>query len=142
MAENGEPEADDPQRTAALESLDRLVGEWAVSGPDDTRGTVRFEWFHGERGFLVQNVDLADTRGTEYIGWDPERRALASHYFGVDGQVLEYTWIVTAATLTIFFGTEESPARYIGTFSEDGNTNSGGWEWPGGGYESTMERTT
>ena len=75
MAENGKPEADDQQRTAALESLDRLVGEWAVSGSDDTRGTVRFEWFHGERGFLVQNVDLADTRGTEYIGWDPERQA-------------------------------------------------------------------
>lgn len=135
-------EADDRRRAAALKSLESLVGEWRVSGPEDSRGTVRFEWFHGERGFLVQHVDLEDTRGTEYIGWDPERQALASHYFGSDGQVLEYTWLVTADTLTIYFGTEESPARYVGTFSDDGNTNSGGWEWPGGGYQSTMVKVS
>jgi len=142
MAENSESEAPDEQRTAALDSLERLVGEWQVGGAEDSRGIVRFEWFLGERGFLVQHVELADTHGTEFIGWDPDRRALASHYFGSDGQILEYTWQVTADTLTIFFGTEESPARYMGTFSDDGNTNSGGWKWPGGGYESTMTRVT
>ena len=137
-------DTDDPQRTAALASLDRLVGRWEVSGPDNLRGTTRFEWMQGRRGFLVQHVQLTqadgDAVGVEYIGWHPERQELTSHYFGADGGLLEYTWRVTAETLTIFFGTAESPARYLGTFTDDGNTNAGGWEWPGGGYLSTMTR--
>jgi hypothetical protein len=136
--------ADDPQRNAALASLDRLVGRWEVSGPDGLRGTVRFEWLDGRRGFLVQHVQLTQTDGdavgVEYIGWHPERHELASHYFGSDGHILEYTWQVTPETLTISFGTPDSPARYVGTFGDGGATNAGGWEWPGGGYRSTMTR--
>ncbi|MEW6731524.1 MAG: hypothetical protein AB1489_09340 [Acidobacteriota bacterium] len=33
-----------------------------------------------------------------------------------------------------------SPAYYRGKFSDDGSTLTGGWVWPGGGYESTMTR--
>lgn len=132
------------QRVAALASLDRLVGTWQVSGSEDLRGIVHYEWMNDERSFLVQHVDLVQngerSRGIELIGYHPGRQQLTSHYFGSEGEPLEYTWRVTKDTLTIWFGNETSPARYVGSFSNDANTNSGGWEWPGGGYKSSMTR--
>jgi hypothetical protein len=135
-----EPTTDD--RRAALHTLDRLVGTWAMDGPG-TSGTVRYSWFEGD-AFLVQSVDLvADgeiTRGVEYIGWDAESQILRSHFFGSSGEILEYTYNLTGDTLTIWFGGPDSPAKFVGTFDADGNRNTGGWQWPGGGYESNMTR--
>jgi hypothetical protein len=126
----------------SLRTLDRLVGTWAVSGPG-LQGTVRYEWMAGG-GFLVQHVDLVHddetTRGVEYIGYDRETGTLRSHYFGGDGELLEYTYDLTGDTLTIWFGGADSPARFTGTFSDDGTRNTGAWQWPGGGYESNMTR--
>ena len=137
-------EANTPEaRRTALHSLDRLVGTWAVEGPGTT-GTIRYSWFEDE-AFLVQNIDMvadgAVTRGVEYIGWDPESQTLRSHYFGSSGEILEYTYDLTGDTLTIWFGGTDSPARFEGRFDADGTTNAGAWQWPGGGYESTMTRT-
>ena len=131
-------------RTVALHTLDRLVGTWTVDGTPGSTGTVRYAWFDSE-AFLVQTVDLvaADgeaTRGVEYIGWDPESRTLRSHYFGSSGEILEYTYDLTGDTWTIWFGGSDSPARFVGTFDETGNRNTGAWQWPGGGYESNMTR--
>jgi hypothetical protein len=136
-------EANTPEaRRAALHSLDRLVGTWAVEGPGTT-GTIRYSWFEDE-AFLVQTIDMvadgAVTRGVEYIGWDPESATLRSHYFGSSGEILEYTYDLTGDTLTIWFGGTDSPAKFVGTFDATGNRNTGGWQWPGGGYESTMTR--
>ncbi len=129
-------------RENALRSLARLVGTWAVTGPN-TEGTVRYEWFEGG-AFLVQTVDLvADgqgTRGVEYIGWDSETSSLRSHFFGGGGEILEYTYDLTGDVLTIWFGGPDSPAKFVGTFDASGDRNTGAWEWPGGGYESTMTR--
>jgi hypothetical protein len=95
--------------------------------------------------FLVQRVDLNQggerTRGVEYIAYDPERGCLASRYFASGGQILEYVYEVAGNTLTIWYGEVGSPARYTGTFSEDGTINTGAWSWPGGGYDSTITRT-
>jgi hypothetical protein len=133
---------DDPRRTA-LHTLDRLVGTWAMDGTG-SRGTVRYSWFEGGDAFLVQEIDLvADgetTRGIEYIGWDPESETLRSHYFASSGEILEYTYDLTGDTLTIWFGGPDSPAKFVGTFDASGNHNTGGWQWPGGGYESNMTR--
>ena len=129
-------------RRAALHTLDRLVGTWAMDGPDSS-GTVRYAWFEGD-AFLVQTVDLVSggepTRGVEYIGWDPESQTLRSHYFASSGEILEYTYELTGDTLTIWFGGSDSPARFVGTFDATGNRNTGAWQWPGGGYESNMTR--
>ena len=135
-------ETADARRTA-LHRLDRLVGTWSVDGPD-THGTVRYEWFEGD-AFLVQHIDLVGvdggtTRGVEYIGWDPESQTLRSHFFGNSGEILEYTHDLTGDTLTIWFGGTDSPAKFVGRFDATGNRNTGAWEWPGGGYESTMTR--
>ena len=129
-------------RERALRTLDRLVGTWSVTGPN-TEGTVRYDWFEGG-AFLVQTVDLvADgqgTRGVEYIGWDSETSSLRSHFFGGGGEILEYTYDLTGDVLTIWFGGPDSPAKFVGTFDASGDRNTGAWEWPGGGYESTMTR--
>ena len=132
---------DDARRTP-LHTLDRLVGTWAVESPGSS-GTVRYAWMEGG-AFLVQTIDLiADgrpTRGVEYIGWDAESQSLRSHFFSTSGEILEYTYDLTGDTLTIWFGGSDSPAKFVGTFDADGDRNTGAWQWPGGGYESTMTR--
>ena len=95
-------------------------------------------------GFLVQHIDRTadegDTHGVEYIGFDKDTKSLRSHFFGSGGEILEYTYDLTGDTLTIWFGDSTSPAKFVGTFNADDTTNTGAWEWPGGGYESTMTR--
>ena len=129
---------------AALRTLDRLVGTWTISGPDDLSGEIRYEWMDGGR-FLVQDVDLHSagerTRGVEYIGYDEASGELRSHFFGAGGEILEYTYRLEGDDLTIWFGGTDSPARFEGRFSDDGTRNHGAWQWPGGGYESTMTRS-
>lgn len=142
MADDGlqQPAGPNP----ALRSLDRLVGAWDVSGPGIS-GRVAFEWMEGGF-FLIQRVDLDHggdrIRGVEYIGFDEESGSLKSHFFGNAGGILEYAYEVEGDTLKIWFGDVGSPARFEGRFSDDGDTNTGGWTWPGGGYESTMSRAT
>ncbi|MGY1690687.1 hypothetical protein [Geodermatophilus sp. SYSU D01105] len=130
-------------RTAALRSLDRLVGTWTVSGPDGLTGEVRYAWTDGG-AVLVQHVDLhsADghTRGVEHIGYGEAGGELRSHFSGAGGEVLEYTYRIEGDLLTIWFGGPDSPARFEGRFSPDGRVNHGAWQWPGGGYASTMTR--
>ena len=132
-------------RAAALRTLDRLVGTWTLSGPEGLTGEVRYEWMDGG-AFLVQHVDMHSagehTCGVEYIGYDEASGELRSHFFGTAGEILEYTYRLEGDLLSIWFGGTDSPARFEGRFSADGRTNSGGWQWPGGGYESTMTRAT
>ena len=131
------------RRAAALRTLDRLVGTWAMSSPDGLAGEVRYEWMDGG-GFLVQHVDLRQpgesTRGVEYIGYDEASGELRSHFFASSGEILEYTYRLEGDLLTIWFGGTDSPARFEGRFSPDGANNDGAWQWPGGGYASTMTR--
>lgn len=130
-------------RAQALRALERLVGTWTLSGPDGLAGEVRYEWMDG-RGFLVQHVDLRSagehTRGVECIGYDEATGELRSHFFGAGGELLEYTYRLEGDLLRIWFGGTDSPARFEGRFSADGRSNTGAWQWPGGGYASTMTR--
>ena len=130
-------------RATALRTLGRLVGAWTVSGSDGLTGEVCYGWMDGG-GFLVQHVDLHSagehTRGVEYIGYDEASSELRSHFFGASGEILEYTYRLEGNLLSIWFGGTDSPARFEGRFSDDGTTNSGAWQWPGGGYASTMTR--
>jgi hypothetical protein len=123
-----------------LRSLEPLLGTWRIEGPG-TSGTVRYDWAaHG--GWLVQEVEIVAgddvTRGVEYIGYDGDTDSIRSHFFGGSGDLLEYTYSLEGAVLMIHFGGPDSPAKFIGTFNDDFTRNTGAWEWPGGGYESTM----
>ncbi|MFG3711912.1 hypothetical protein [Micromonospora sp. NPDC047730] len=126
----------------ALKTLEVLVGTWDVSGPGH-HGTVTYEWMPGGH-FLVQRVHLVQddhtTSGIEYIGYDPGSGTLKSHFFGSNGEILEYVYEVADRELTIWFGQPGSPARYRGTFDAEGTSATGAWAWPGGGYQSTMTR--
>jgi hypothetical protein len=144
MTETTDTQAPQPSAppNPLLRSLDPLVGTWNVSGPG-LKGQVTFEWMAGGF-FLLQHIDLdqeeQQTKGIEIIGYDPGSGTLKSHFFGSTGEILEYTWQLSGDTLTIWYGEEGSPAKFTGTFSPGGKTNTGAWEWPGGGYESNMTR--
>lgn len=128
-----------------LNALNRLVGTWTLSGPGGLGGIVRYEWMDGGF-FLIRHLDIIQAglrvKGVEYIGHDPTSDTLASHYFDSSGALLRYLYEIDGDTLTIWHRGVGPPARYVGTFSADGTSNSGQWEWPGGRYESTITRTS
>lgn len=136
-----------PTPNPDLKGLDRLVGTWHVSG--GVQGHITYEWMEGGF-FLIQHVDLDHDghkiKGIEYIGHEQKFGAepgeeIKSRYYDNMGNTLEYVYETDGDTLTIWGGEKGSPAYYKGTFSEDGDTLTGGWVYPGGGgYTSTATR--
>lgn len=134
---------DDPH----LRALGRLVGTWEVSG--GAEGAVTYDWMEGGR-FLVQRVDLEHdaktTKGVEIIGrlrplgGDPSEE-IVSRFYESTGSTLDYVYELSRDTLTIWSGERGSPAYYSGIFSDDGETLTGCWVYPGGGYESVDRRS-
>jgi hypothetical protein len=136
-----------PQPNPHLKSLDRLVGTWQISG-EVVHGRVSFEWMEGGF-FLLQHVDLEQHRqrikGLEIIGHQRPFGAqpseeIKSRFYSTMGDTLDYVYELEGDTLTIWAGEKGSPAYAKGTFSEDGNTGSGEWVYPGGGYRFTITR--
>jgi hypothetical protein len=131
----------------ALRKLDRLAGTWRLSG--EVQGQIRYEWMEGDF-FLLQHVDLEHNgqrnKGLEIIGHErgfgaaEPSQDIKSRYYGSAGETFDYVYELDGDTLTIWGGEKGSPAFYKGRFSDDGNTLTGAWEWPGGGYESTATR--
>lgn len=144
---NGYGSAEQPEPTAALRALDRLVGSWRVTG--GVEGTVRYEWMDGGF-FLLQHVELTQygqqITGLEVIGHlhpfgEPAGADVVSRFYDALGNTFDYTYELDGDTLWIWAGPKGSPAYYRGTFSADGRTVSGDWTYPGGGgYTSSMTR--
>ena len=136
-----------PEPSPALRKLDKLVGTWEVSG--GVQGQVTYEWMEGG-SFLLQHVDLdhhgQKINGIEIIGHlrpfgEEPSEDIKTRYYGNMGETLDYVYEVDGDTLTIWGGERGSPAYYKGQFSDNGNTLTGGWVYPGGGgYESTAVR--
>ncbi|MFS0699054.1 hypothetical protein AB6N24_03670 [Cellulomonas sp. 179-A 4D5 NHS] len=139
--------ADGPAPSAAVAALDRLVGEWTVTG--GAEGEVRYEWMEG-RHFLLQHVELEQhgerITGLEIIGHlrpfgEPAGTDLASRFYDSQGNTLDYTYELEGDTLTIWGGPKGSPAYFRGSFSDGDRVLDGAWVYPGGGgYDSTMTR--
>ncbi|WP_019587199.1 hypothetical protein [Deinococcus apachensis] len=139
--------AQPPKLNPDLRSLDRLVGTWQVFG--DATGEVRYEWLEGGF-FLMQHFDLLHDgrpiRGIEIIGHlhpfggEPSADIHTRVYDFTNGMTLDYVYELEGDTFTIWAGMRDSPSFYRGTFSEDGRTVTGGWQWPGGGYMADMTR--
>jgi hypothetical protein len=142
-----------PEPNPDLKSLVRLVGTWKVSDPSGAggvNGQVAYEWMEGGF-FLIQHVDLEHNgqkiKGIEIIGHEqtfgaaPSKDLKSRYYDYYAGNTLDYVYELDGDTLMIWGGEKGSPAYFKGTFSDDGNTNTGAWVYPGGGgYESTMTR--
>jgi hypothetical protein len=130
------------QPYSGLKTLEPLLGSWKASG-GFIEGRVTFEWLEGGY-FLVQKVDLKhgdkSIKGIEYIGFDEATQTLRSHYMDNHGSNFTYTWEVDDKTIQTWFGDKTSDNLFKGTFSDDGQSYSGQWEWPGGGYEAIMNR--
>lgn len=125
-----------PGPDPALGRLDRFVGSWEMKGrtlvseEDNVSGRTTFEWLPGGF-FLQQRVELdfsgLQVKGLEIIGFDPATGKFPSTvYSNLVGVPIAYEYDVQDDRLTI--RTElAGGATYTGTFSEDGNTMSGGW---------------
>jgi hypothetical protein len=147
-ANNAQAIQQPPQPNPDLKNLDILVGTWEMSG--DVHGQVTFEWMEGGF-FLIQRVDLGPQdgqriKGIEIIGHERPFGAepsedIRSRFYSNMGDTLDYVYELEGDNLTIWAGEKGSPAYAKGTFSEDGNTGSGEWVYPGGGYRFTMTRT-
>jgi hypothetical protein len=122
-----------PAPDPALKRLDILVGTWDITGhtldsaDDNISGRTAFEWLPGGF-FLQQRIEMNfagfEIQSLELIGYDPETKAFSSlAYSNMAPFALPYQWDLQDNVLKI--STEAS--KFEGTFSEDGNTFSGGW---------------
>jgi hypothetical protein len=133
---------------SALKKLgDAIVGSWRLSG--DATGQIRFEWLDGGF-FLVQHVDIEhggrSIKGIEVIGHlqrpgeEPGKEIRSRFYSALDCLTLDYVYELVDDTLFIHFGEKESNNFYKATFGDGGNTMTGAWQWPGGGYKVVGRR--
>ena len=148
-ANNAQANQQPPEPSSELKNLgERLVGTWAMSG--EVEGTVTYEWMEGGF-FLIQHVDLEQhgqrIKGLEIIGNEKPfgsepSEEIKSRFYSNTGDTLDYVYELEGDTLTIWGGEKGSPAYAKGTFSDDGDTLSSEWVYPGGGgYRSTMTRS-
>lgn len=137
-----------PKPNSDLNGLQKLVGTWKQSG--GVNGEISYEWMEGGF-FLMQRVDLEQygqpIKGVEIIGHlqpfgeEPSNEIRSRFYSSLDGMTLDYVYEVEGNTLTIWGGEKGSPAYFKGQFSDDGDTLSGSWVYPGGGgYEAISTR--
>jgi len=121
----------------ALTCLDAFVGKWDTVGEIQASpygpagkilGTDTYEWLPGGF-FLVHRVDVRmgdqKNESIEIIGYDASNKTYPMHSFDSDGNhivmqaaVLGDTWTFTGEIM-----------RFTGTFSEDGKSISGKWEY-------------
>ncbi|MGH9845838.1 MAG: hypothetical protein ACREEM_44600, partial [Blastocatellia bacterium] len=74
------------------------------------------------------------------LGEKPGKDIRTRVYSFLDGLTIDYVYELEGDTLTIWGGEKGSPAYYKAKFSKDGNTLTGAWVYPGGGYKTTTTR--
>jgi hypothetical protein len=121
-----------PMPNPALKSLARLLGAWRVLG--EANGQVTFKWMEGGF-FMVQDINLADIKGIEFIGYEENTGKLLSHYFDSNGSYLEYTYQVSETAYIVSVDMPGIKGRFTGNFSNNGNVISGEWKWIKDGSE-------
>lgn len=136
-----------PQSRSGRRHLEKLVGTWKVGG--EAIGEVTYEWMEG--GFFLIQRGVFEREGARhvyfgFVGYDGDAQSadgtavLTSRLYTTTGDILDYVSEAGERELTVWHGAKGSPSFYRGTWSADGRTLSGEWEWPGGGYRETMTR--
>ena len=127
-------------RTAALERLRPLVGEWTIEAifsftPEPTAGRVTFEGELGGQFLLerssVEHPDAPD--GLAVIAVAEDGDGYVQHYFDSRGVVRSYRMTLRDGVWTLLrdrpdFTPLDFAQRYTGTFGGDGQTITGRWE--------------
>jgi hypothetical protein len=76
-------------------------------------------------------------------GWEEtvHGEEIIGHWFeSSSGFHYKYIWEVDERTVQFWLNDKQSGMAFNGEFGEDGNTITGMWKWPGGGYNLTMIR--
>jgi Protein of unknown function (DUF1579) len=136
-----------PTPDPALEELERFVGTWSMKGhligsdEENIIGRASYRWLEGGF-FLQQDIDLdfagfLQIKSHELIGYDAETKAFSSLVFSnVSPSPLPYKWEVHGRDVIISVSYGPLDATFTGTFSEDGDSFSGGWRPNPGADES------
>jgi hypothetical protein len=136
-----------PAPDPALKALERFLGTWDLKGhllgsdEENIVGRASYRWLEGGF-FLQQDIDLdfagfVQIKSHELVGYDAESKAFSSLVFSnVSPYPLPYTWDVQGSDVTISVSYGPLDATFTGTFSEDGDSFSGGWRPNPGADES------
>jgi hypothetical protein len=130
-----------------LESLNKLVGTWKVSGAIE--GTSRFEWAEGGF-FLLHHFDFVQdgrrSKGLEIIGHEqkfgaePSPQIKTRIYGFLDGITYDYVYEGHGDYIMIWLGEKGSAIRFDAKLNKNDNAYTGEWTSPNGGYKVHFTR--
>lgn len=136
-----------PKPNPDLKGLEKMIGTWQVTG--GIEGTNTYEWTEGEF-FLIQRFDFVKDgqpiKGIEIIGHEkgftgePSAEIKTRVYSFTDGMTLDYVYEMEGSELTIWLDNKGSDAYMKGKISADGQSYTGEWTYPGGGYKMTAAK--
>ena len=122
----------------ALKQLAPLLGTWKNEGV--VFGISKYMVGLGGH-YVIQEFETTTPRGRklagiEYVTWDEHTHTLRSHLMADDGSNFTYTYQVDDdGTCWTWFGEKGSDNFFKGKLSEDGQTITGRWYSPGGGFD-------
>ena len=136
-----------------LKTLNKLVGSWKLKHKDlntgkEWGGQDTFEWLEGDFFLAFHHEEFGNNiKGMMLIGYekrwgeDKPSKDLMGHWFETStGNHFIYIWEVNDNAITFWLESRDSGMAFRGKFSDDFNTITGAWRWPGGGYELTMTK--
>jgi hypothetical protein len=127
---------DQPTAEQALRKLEPLIGEWSMEAksasgePWPGGGRIVFEW-HDSGAHLVQRgtVDHPEApNNVSIIGCDAANGTYVQMYSDERGVCRIYQMSISNGEWKLWREGEPFSQRFIGTFSQDGNTITGRWE--------------
>jgi hypothetical protein len=142
-----------PSPDLRLKTLNKFVGSWKLEHKDlntgeEWEGHDTFEWLEGGFFLAFHHEEFGkNIKGTMLIGYekrwgeDEPSKDLIGHWFETStGNHFIYIWEITDDNITFWLESRDSRSAFKGKFSDDLNTITGAWRWPGGGYELTMSK--
>ena len=142
---------------APLQPFTRLIGTWSLKHKDLNTGEKwaghdSFEWLsgghflafhhHEDNNGSTNGIDGVMIIGNE-MGWEetePDKEIVGHWFESSSGHHYKYIWEIDGDTVQFWLISKQSGMQFKGAFSEDGNTISGAWTWPGGGYNLVMQK--
>jgi len=148
---------DTPALYEPLRPFVRLIGDWKLTHRDlntkeEWSGHDTFEWLPGGRflAFHHHEDNNDSTNGIDGVmiignemGWEetePDKEIVGHWFESSSGHHYKYIWEMNDNDVQFWLISRQSGMSFKGVVSEDNNTVTGAWTWPGGGYDLTMLR--